>query len=577
MKNHSGIIFSVTICLLFFGMPVHLSAGTQDVVFWNKMQDFDGSKLTSEVEPDLNLTGTNWGFLPAMFDNGWDNNTESSYAYANSTDLIESIREGAVAFWWVPDDDGDTEFTTPFGSARKTTVFFSNGATNYPQNNTYGLEFWYAHYMSPASFYIQLWKQDNAGNFYQIQMHAGDHAHTGAWQAGDRVHVAFAWHNEPVILGQYIAALWVDGVLAYGWAQPDIGTLEDWRTTNPVTPFSSIMRTGDSIFSYSMDEQLRGPIDNIVFWNYAKSDYSDRFIESPLALPPTADAGPNQSIHAGDTVILDGSGSYDDTTPTESLLFDWSFTAIPAGSTTTLNNPGTVNPSFLADQPGTYDVSLVVTDEDGLSSDPSQVSVSSLNTPPNADAGADRASYVGNLLTLDGTGSSDPDNDPLTYSWMLATSPAGSTAQLYEENTATPSITPDLPGSYEAKLTVNDGFIDSSPDSVTLTIITAEDYTQQQVAETINLVAELPPTSVSTSGNQQALTNFLNQAIEQLQKDEIEESISKIVMAIERCDGCALRGSPDLQGSGLRKDYVTDCDDQVMIYPLLINALEALQ
>ncbi len=48
-------------------------------------------------------------------------------------------------------------------------------------------------------------------------------------------------------------------------------------------------------------------------------------------------------------------------------------------------------------------------------------------------------------------------------------------------------------------------------------------------------------------------------------------------MAIERTDGCALRGSADLPGNDLRKDYVTECDDQALLYPLLVSALEALQ
>jgi hypothetical protein len=39
------------------------------------------------------------------------------------------------------------------------------------------------------------------------------------------------------------------------------------------------------------------------------------------------------------------------------------------------------------------------------------------NTPPVADAGADQTAAVGDLVVLDGTGSSDADADDLVYVW----------------------------------------------------------------------------------------------------------------------------------------------------------------
>jgi hypothetical protein len=39
------------------------------------------------------------------------------------------------------------------------------------------------------------------------------------------------------------------------------------------------------------------------------------------------------------------------------------------------------------------------------------------NTPPVADAGADQTAAVGDLVVLDGTGSSDADADELVYIW----------------------------------------------------------------------------------------------------------------------------------------------------------------
>jgi PKD repeat protein len=71
--------------------------------------------------------------------------------------------------------------------------------------------------------------------------------------------------------------------------------------------------------------------------------------------------------------------------------------------------------------------------------------------------------------TLDGSTSSDPDNEPapLSFNW---TQTAGPTVTLTDANTATPTFTPDEPGSYTFNLFVSDG-LDSVPDSITVKVV----------------------------------------------------------------------------------------------------------
>ena len=97
-----------------------------------------------------------------------------------------------------------------------------------------------------------------------------------------------------------------------------------------------------------------------------------------------------------------------------------------------------------------------------------------VNQPPVANAGTDQDVDTGSLVTLNGSGSSDPDDgpSPLSYSWVLDTVPADSTAMLANENTASPTFTADMDGTYTATLVVNDGADDSAPDSVTVTATT---------------------------------------------------------------------------------------------------------
>jgi hypothetical protein len=97
--------------------------------------------------------------------------------------------------------------------------------------------------------------------------------------------------------------------------------------------------------------------------------------------------------------------------------------------------------------------------------------VAGANEPPVADAGPDQiVEWTGASVDLNGSGSSDDDDDPLTYSWVLTSKPLGSTASLTGANTATPSFTPDLLGDYVVELVVNDGTDDSDPDTVTITV-----------------------------------------------------------------------------------------------------------
>ncbi len=85
---------------------------------------------------------------------------------------------------------------------------------------------------------------------------------------------------------------------------------------------------------------------------------------------------------------------------------------------------------------------------------------------PVADAGLDRTVPVGELVTVDGSGSSDPQGDPLSYAWTLEESPEGSGAQLDDGSLATPSFTADLPGAYILSLVVSDATHSSDADFV---------------------------------------------------------------------------------------------------------------
>jgi hypothetical protein len=93
------------------------------------------------------------------------------------------------------------------------------------------------------------------------------------------------------------------------------------------------------------------------------------------------------------------------------------------------------------------------------------------NTPPVADAGPDQTVNVGATVQLDGSGSSDPDGDPLSFNWQFIAKPAGSAAALSNPRIAMPTFVADVAGDYVLKLTVDDGRGGSDTAQVTITAI----------------------------------------------------------------------------------------------------------
>jgi hypothetical protein len=87
------------------------------------------------------------------------------------------------------------------------------------------------------------------------------------------------------------------------------------------------------------------------------------------------------------------------------------------------------------------------------------------NQPPEADAGDDVCVLFGDDIVLDGSDSSDPEGDPLTYEWVVSEGPDGSSATLGSSTEPTTSFNPDRLGDYVIELTVDDGE-DSDRDEV---------------------------------------------------------------------------------------------------------------
>jgi len=106
------------------------------------------------------------------------------------------------------------------------------------------------------------------------------------------------------------------------------------------------------------------------------------------------------------------------------------------------------------------------------------------NHPPTADAGPEQTVYawIDGIaeVTLDGAGSNDPDCNELTYFWGWTID-----GNDYEANGVNPTI--ELPiGVHTIQLVVNDGYADSAPDDVNVTVIAPLEGRLNIVPSTIN-------------------------------------------------------------------------------------------
>ena len=133
--------------------------------------------------------------------------------------------------------------------------------------------------------------------------------------------------------------------------------------------------------------------------------------------PPTASAGPDQTVFATDTVTLDGTNSSD----TDGTVDGFQWTQ-PAGTVVTLTGADTATATFTAPAPAgggseTLTFQLEVTDSDGLM-DTDTVDVLINPAPiPLCNAGMDTSVDEGATVALDGSSSSVSDGAITGFQW----------------------------------------------------------------------------------------------------------------------------------------------------------------
>lgn len=199
---------------------------------------------------------------------------------------------------------------------------------------------------------------------------------------------------------------------------------------------------------------------------YSTPDEVRVIVNSLTNKVPTADAGKDRTVTEGDMAGLNGSGSFD--ADGDPLSYEWSQVGGP--ESVALEGAATVRAQFEASEPGIYEFQLLVHDGEVASgADSVMVTVESSENPaPTAEIQDTGPVEPGDWVTLDGSGSYDPDQDPLAYSWVQT---GGPQVMLEDGDQAMAGFYAVVEGTLTFQLVVDDGDAASRPASVQVKVL----------------------------------------------------------------------------------------------------------
>ena len=209
------------------------------------------------------------------------------------------------------------------------------------------------------------------------------------------------------------------------------------------------------------------------------SSHSVNVLVDNINNSPVANGGPDKTVSDADgngfeSVVLDGSASFD---PDGTIVaYEWREGATILGTTVAITQNFAV---------GAHTITLRVTDNKGAGATDTALITILANQAPVANAGPDKSAVVGESLTFNGSGSSDPDGSLVSYIWDFGDGTGASGVSVSHAYTQA--------GTYTATLTVTDNGGLSSVDSAVVTV---------SPAPALNIVIERIDTRDATPGSE---------------------------------------------------------------------------
>jgi len=222
-----------------------------------------------------------------------------------------------------------------------------------------------------------------------------------------------------------------------------------------------VWESNPNLSSAQMRERLRrtaaAPTDGSAVpnmtWGYGKVNALSAITETVAGISGPARTLPGQNL----TLRADekSSGPYGN-----AVTYSW---LAPGATITPSGTPAT----FTANTPGDYPVTLTASP----GSAPYNIASATIHVNNVPTASISGPASVDNVTSVTFTGiGNDADTQPLSFHWILLARPSGSASVLTTANVENITLVPDVSGTYELGLRVNDGLDDSELATHTVTV-----------------------------------------------------------------------------------------------------------
>ena len=385
-------LMCVLLVLLAMGAAT-LPAAAQEItpdnlILWNRLGS-DEQVLNSEVGPDGIIVGSAYTYEAAQHGTGYIRTATGGNYLMIPGEVLENLRyAGTIELWFKPKVASPVPYQYGIW-----------GLLGAPYGNNFGVPV--------SSSVILYWGDTVSQRGFMGGIAFGE---PGAYTPQEPtqyyatpnvpIHAAIAWQRDGIDGSTNTIRVYRNGDI--------VGTTDAiWNPEGPAR---------DIAMGYGPDSQgyNKFVVDDIKIWTYAKTDFSDRFVETPN-FSPVADANGPYTVDEGATIGLDANGSWDPN-PADMLTYAWD-----------LNQDGTFGDAFgptplfsaaLLDGPDMRTVAVRVADSAGLQ-DENGSTVSIVNVAPTVESGTDLAATSGVPVALS-VGYSDPgiaDSHTATIDW----------------------------------------------------------------------------------------------------------------------------------------------------------------
>jgi DNA-binding beta-propeller fold protein YncE len=158
--------------------------------------------------------------------------------------------------------------------------------------------------------------------------------------------------------------------------------------------------------------------------------------------------------------------------------------------------------------------------------------------PPVADAGSDQTVPAGTAVTLDGSNSSDPNENIILYEWSFSEGSSATGEVIVKGYTS--------PGAYSATLTVRDATGLSDSDTINITVTPEEPPLETPLEATEHLIEEIEALNLPQGTENKMVTKLvevqrylehanakLNAVSAELEEQEADDLVEKVQMIID--------------------------------------------